>query len=126
MSSARPSLAKPMSEETAAWVREHAWTAGMRKLFGAVPGHYLKCACQSGIAYRCQEGQHSQCARGESLRQPETAVHLRDGMRPAIGTSAVWIADRVCVWRCKCDCHEQPVERIDKPVQLELFDALTA
>lgn len=100
-----PGPANPMSDETAAWIRERVWTNGMRKLFAAAPSSYLNCACQSGIAYSCNNGQHNRCARGEPLRQQETAVRLSDGMRPAIGASDVWLADRVCVWRCKCSCH---------------------
>ena len=115
---------QPMSDKSAAWIRDHAWTVGMRKLFAAAPSSYLNCDCQSGIAYWCQDdqgGQHSRCARGAPLPLWETAVCLSDGVRPAIGVSEVWLADRVCVWRCKCSCHEPPVEPISKPVQLALF-----
>jgi hypothetical protein len=114
----------PMSEEAAAWVREHVWTKGMRKTFAAVPDHYLKCACQFGTAYWCQNGQHGRCARGEPLRQWETAVLRYGGTQPAIGVSEVWLADRVCMWRCKCNCHRQHTRRLDKPVQLELFGSV--
>ncbi|MGV9779729.1 DUF6248 family natural product biosynthesis protein, partial [Streptosporangium sp. NPDC003464] len=37
-----------MTPGQAAWVREHVWTAGMRKTHREVPGATSHCACQWG------------------------------------------------------------------------------
>lgn len=90
----------------------------------------------------------------EPHRSPEAYVCASDGAgvlsfaEPYVHTTGsatgpkreqaamVWLADRACRWRCPCDCHTRspaapepppatPSLRIDKPVQLDLFAALT-
>lgn len=105
--------------------------------------------CKAGKHTKCWHGAN------EPYRSPEAYVCGPDGTTvlsfaesfthptgSAIGpkraaAAMVWLADRACRWRCPCDCHTStasapepppavPEPRIDKPIQLDLFDALTA
>jgi hypothetical protein len=121
-----------MTEEDAAWVREHVWTQGMRKMFKEVPGYYLVCACQSsGPCHNSKDpGRHQRCHVGQHpLIDYETIISPRDGIgalafrqpyryptASATGwrsntLAMVWLADRRCAWWCRCtDCgHSRDV-----------------
>lgn len=113
-----------MTPEEAAWVREHAWTQGMRKTYAEVPGFYLTCACQrTGPCINSRDpGRHARCHVGRHpLPDYETWILWPDGRvcafpepyqhptAQAVGwhyerLATVWLADRRCAWRCACDC----------------------
>lgn len=112
-----------MSAAEAREVRKLAWTGGMRKTYRDTPRAFISCACRSGPSWYCGHGNCGSCHRTEPLRSCETYIVNRDGgvaylpedyVHPtdtsAIGprrTSAaqVWLADRVCRWKCPCACH---------------------
>lgn len=115
-----------MNAEQAAWVREHAWTATMRKTFREVPGFYAACACQGHgpcINTPKRPETHLTCHVGRwPLPCYETIIAVRGGLGPAAfrmpyrypapsatgwkysRLAMVWLADRVCRWACSCDC----------------------
>jgi hypothetical protein len=114
--------APTMPAETAAWIRDHVWTAAMRR---DTTGRDA-CACQYGPTGHCQAGHCEKCPRGVPLPSWETVICGRDGVSPCAfpepfehktGTSAtgpryeflamVWLADRACRWVCSCPhgCH---------------------
>lgn len=120
----------------AAWIREQVWTKAMRKTFTEVPGHYLACACQYGPTGHCRAGGHRNCRAAKPQPHQETYVCGRDGRvlynadfyeHPTLTATGghlqraayVWLADRICRWRCPCDCHAGGA-------QLELFDLAVA
>lgn len=114
-----------MTEEDAAWVREHVWTQGMRKIFKEVPGYYLVCACQSsGPCHNSKDpGRHARCHVGIPLPDYETIISPRGGTgalafrqpyryptASATGwhhntLAMVWLSNHRCAWRCRCDCE---------------------
>ncbi len=129
-----PCSCAPMTEREAAWVREHAWTRGMRKCFGGNPGHYLKCDCQGGLTSWCRHGQCDRCHRATPLPGWEALICDRTGLTPlrfgepfehptrasATGPrrerlAMVWLADRVCRWVCPCPHHTAPAAPAPKP-----------
>ncbi|MFB4312901.1 DUF6248 family natural product biosynthesis protein [Actinomadura sp. 21ATH] len=126
----------PFTDDRAAWIREHAWPAAMRRTYGDTPGIYTGCPCQSGPSTWCETGRHDRCGRGEPLRSVATYICSRGGDHPATfrepyahktdcsatvpqhtNLAQVWLADRVCRWICPCDCHTAPAG----PQQLDLF-----
>lgn len=130
-----------MPPDAAAWIRAHAWTKGMRKEYGDVPGFYDACACEYGASHGCQIGQCDRCHRGAALHAYETAICTRGGKYPvffreryahptehAVGprreqVAMVWLADRRCRWQCPHTCHAAPAPVT--PVQLGLFEEAT-
>ncbi|NUR80758.1 MAG: hypothetical protein HOQ21_09980 [Dermatophilaceae bacterium] len=135
----KPSRLEPMSQEAAAWIREHVWPKGMQKTFGEVPNFYLHCACQWGLTQWCRMDKHRKCHRATGLKSHETYVLKRGGTHPArfaeelfhctptatgghrMTDAQVWLGDRVCRWLCPCECHGEPGEPIRQPLQLDLF-----
>lgn len=132
--------APTMPAEAAAWIREHAWTARMRKTYAEVPGFYTTCACQWGRSIHCGRGRHGKCAVGTPLRD-YAALIVFDGGRPAFfpepythktdasatgpkftQLAQVWLADRVCRWVCSCGCHTAPAALELESVQGSLFE----
>lgn len=125
----------PFPAEAAAWIRAHAWTAGMRKIYKETPGFYTACACQFGTTTHCATGHCDRCHRATPLRDyatvialpgnrcayfPEPYAHLTDvsATGPRYEDLAmVWLADRVCRWVCPHACHAAPAA----PEQLDLF-----
>lgn len=51
-----------MNEAEAAWVRDHAWTAVMRKTYASVPAVLTMCPCEYGPCGHCSAGSHENCA----------------------------------------------------------------
>ncbi|MFD8533857.1 DUF6248 family natural product biosynthesis protein [Streptosporangium canum] len=112
-----------MTPDRAAWVREHAWTAGMRKQHRDAPGYYLICACQSGPTWHCSNDMHGQCNRATPLTAWEDLICDRTGIYPVHHAephhhptpsitgprrerlAMVYLADRICRWICSCGCH---------------------
>ncbi|WP_420896350.1 DUF6248 family natural product biosynthesis protein [Actinomyces naeslundii] len=45
-----------MNEAEAAWVRDHAWTAVMRKTYASVPAVLTMCPCEYGPCGHCSAG----------------------------------------------------------------------
>lgn len=135
-------LARTMTADQAAWVRDHAWTNRMRKTYygdpgknNGTPGLYTHCDCQAGLTHWCQTNAHRKCHRATPLTGPATWIVSRAGyvmefaepyahhstldsieVGPA-HNAAVWLADRICRWVCPCDCHSAPAA----PLQLDLF-----
>ncbi|MEV4179903.1 DUF6248 family natural product biosynthesis protein [Streptosporangium canum] len=111
-----------MTPDQAAWVREHVWTAGMRKTHREVPGFYPMCACQySGGPCSGRLPQHGTCHIGVPLPMPECHISTRHGgvaaftapyRHPTASATGwhyttaaqLWLADRRCAWWCRCDC----------------------
>jgi len=138
-----------MTPDQAAWVREHAWTAGMRKMFQEAPGYWLVCACQSsGPCHNSKDpGRHQRCHVGVPLPDYETIISPRGGTRvcafnepyryPTASATGwrrstlamVWLADRRCAWRCTCtDCDHSrdvahaPEKNPMRPIRYELVE----
>lgn len=126
-----------MTPEQAAWVREHVWTAPMRKRFDFIPANQNRCLCQYGRSHQCGVGrEHEQCPADDRhwhglIRLPgdrvarfaEPYAHPTDSDEgPQYERAAlVWHADRICRWVCPCDCgHPEPAP--PEPVQLDLFE----
>lgn len=132
----------PFTDERAAWIREHAWTAHMRKTHGQIGRYfYSSCACQHGSSAHCEAGRCNLCPSDTPVRSYETVIVGRGGM-PAYfpepythdtddvyagpicreHLAMVWLADRVCRWVCPHDCHSAPAA----PEQLDLFEEVSA
>lgn len=111
-----------MAAADAAWIREHAFTASMRRTHKSAPAYYYTCACHSGKSGYCEEGTHRRCQPEAQVPGPETWICDRNSMvrgfkepfaHPTLTITgprrlteaAGWLADRACVWRCSCDCH---------------------
>jgi hypothetical protein len=114
-----PPRLEPMSEEAAAWVREHAWPRALAAALGPIES----CPCQYGPSSWCLHGSCHRCRTSEPAAMPETYITDRAGLVPLSaefrgGHPAVWLADRVCQWRCSCDCHAVPVAAA-RPVRYE-------
>lgn len=115
---------EPMTEEAAAWVREHVWRDGVPTFRPAMAD---RCRCEWGLSPACKHGQHGKCSLAERpVYEWETIVGGRRrgfpepyehpvrvgpgaGFRPDlpvyVHTPYVWLADRMCRWMCPCDCH---------------------
>ncbi|GHE31435.1 hypothetical protein GCM10017673_37710 [Streptosporangium violaceochromogenes] len=113
-----------MTPDAAAWVRANAWTPAMRKTHAEVPGFYTLCACEwSGPCLNHpRPGVHETCHVGTPMFHYETVIEVRGGQAVASFSAPyryptasatgwhpshlamVWIADRRCAWRCRCDC----------------------
>lgn len=114
----------PMPDDVAEWIFQHAFTKAMRQ---APPGFWRHCDCQNGPSGWCDAGQHAKCAHHEiayppsyectitnarwmvlalpkPYRHPTPTVALPAGYR--MHAPMVWLADRMCRWRCPCQCHE--------------------
>jgi hypothetical protein len=130
-----------MPADVAAWIREHAWTKPMRRQYRATPRFWHTCACQHGMSGYCTDGEHRPCGRGEPLPGCETYIcnardqvlHLPEPFvhptltaggthRSRRSTAMVWLADRVCRWRCPCTCHDSQVPGRAAAVVGETFD----
>jgi hypothetical protein len=129
---------RQMTQGEAAWVREHAWTNGMRKQHRDAPLAAVSCACQYEATHWCSPdtNQHERCHRATPQFTWETLICDRTGIHPLHlpapfthptpsptgarrGTLAVvLLADRVCRWLCPCPCHVAPAPQ---PEQLDLF-----
>ncbi|WP_199550149.1 DUF6248 family natural product biosynthesis protein [Streptomyces sp. N35] len=93
----------PMSEQEGAWVREHAWTKGLRKIEAAYPhGFHRWCACERGTCVSCRGGHHEQCISGNGPRveQDDGTITDRDGFVVAVLLHGP--GKRPCRWQCRC------------------------
>lgn len=125
-----------MTDVEAAWVREHVWTKPMRRDHKSCPAFYSTCACQGSRSGYCSAGAHHRCEPHLQVPGPETWICNRRSMvmgfrtrfehptltitgRRRLSEAAVWLADRACVWRCPCDCHQ--FGGVDVGQQLNLF-----
>jgi hypothetical protein len=110
-----------MTEDHAAWVREHVWTDGMRRVENEIrPGCYTRCECQRDVCYQCGRGAHERCmgkprTDREGMIADKTGVHPAcfaepynhrtiDGPPHPTPVAQVWLADRICRWACRCAC----------------------
>ena len=127
-----------MTPDEAAWVRANVWTAAMR-LDSTGP----ECACQYGPSTWCVQGDCRRCQAADDLPFPETYIANKRAQvltfpvpyappcRSATGQqisreAAVWLADRVCRWRCSCPCHSgaKPATTATGTVQPTLFQGV--
>lgn len=122
------------------WVRANAWTRAMRKE-GA--DWRTACACQYMPTTYCTTGQHDRCHRAtpsppswEALICDKTGIypvyHAEPNRYPTPSLTGpkrervaqVWLADRMCRWRCGCSCHSAPARARYEIVELPGFEAL--
>lgn len=122
-----------MTDDEAAWVREHVWPKVMRQAYRDIPAYFHHCACQWGPCGACERGRHDRCIHGPNGYQPfpsdECSITNRKWQvlalpepfkhpaRSATGwhqqsAANVWLADRRCVWSCPCECR---AEAADEP-----------
>jgi hypothetical protein len=95
-----------MTPDEAAWVRQHVWTKPMASALAPID----VCPCAYGPSTWCLHGSCAECTQPEAVAFPETHVTDKAGrVLHAAGFREshpmVWLADRVCRWRCSCDCH---------------------
>ena len=114
-----------MKADEFAWIREHVWTAAMRKLYAKMPNYVTHCACQYGTTGCCEMGQCERCHRGTPLpscagyvcgRDGDTPTHFAEpyahphqtatGRQPT-AAAMFWYADRTCRWICPHECHQR-------------------
>jgi hypothetical protein len=125
-----------MTAEDAAWVRQNAWTKQMRREYAGDLTYVTTCACQHGPTGFCLQGSHRRCNRDTALPRWEALICDRAGIYPVSFSeefqhetpgliphrerlAMVWLADRICRWRCPCDCHAAPRRAVE---QLDLFE----
>lgn len=67
----------------------------------------VTCPCQWGPSSYCLNGRHAQCRNGTPTTYPETWITDADGRVWGLAHQQVqvWLADRICRWICRCDCH---------------------
>jgi hypothetical protein len=126
--------AGPLTEQAAAWIRDHAWPPRMRGTFLTAVGFYSTCLCQNRRSHHCARDRHDMCIGtlsgfhtiigrpdGSVAEFPDPYRHPTESATgPQHETAAlVWLADRVCRWVCPCSCHTAPAE--PTPVQDALF-----
>ncbi|WP_433235400.1 DUF6248 family natural product biosynthesis protein [Streptosporangium sp. CA-135522] len=110
-----------MTEEAAAWIRQHVWTDGMRRVeYEVRPGFYTRCGCQRDVCHQCRCGVHERCnaiprqshegmiadktgTHPACFKEPYKHVTVDGAPRPTV-VAQVWLADRICRWACRCDC----------------------
>lgn len=111
---------RTMSPREAAWVRDNVWTKAMRREYRDV----VACACQYGPSTGCLQGKCRSCRPADPIAIWETTICDRTGIYPtrlpqeyehdtvsATGPhrerlAMVWLADRICRWRCPHECHQ--------------------
>lgn len=120
-------IAPPMSEKDAAWIRDHVWPRKLRaayKMAAKRGGNLNACRCQRETSWHCRNGTHRLCSPEDTWASPETYVLRADGETRAklpgwrpfhdrmtgevrySGDVGVWLADRICKFSCGCDCAE--------------------
>ncbi|WP_435109763.1 DUF6248 family natural product biosynthesis protein [Nocardiopsis synnemataformans] len=102
-------LDEPMSEEDAAWVREHAWTPGLRAIERVYPwGFHRWCSCQRGTCWNCLNYRCDICVHRQlGGAQVDTGAGV-------ITTGAGYVAGELlhhekqapCRWLCRCPCDK--------------------
>ena len=104
--------ARTMTDDQAAWVREHVLTTTQR-----IRLDYEHETRRTGVSVLCGVDAHGECDLDRTRTAPMGWVGNQSGypIREWIG---VWLADRTCPWRCGCACHEPARRRGD---QLDLF-----
>lgn len=121
--------AAEMTQDEAAWVREHAWNDFQRRVEAYAPEDVAKCPCQMPkLSDECEAGRCGSCNGWDGYPVPEGAIHWPMGTCAGFKrcyesmpyTAAfVQLADRKCRWFCSCSCHEAGHVLRD---QLGLFD----
>ena len=113
-----------MTPTEAAWVRAHAWPQWMRDEHAS--GAAALRDPRPASSWWCGRGRCSECAPYRPAA-PETYIRTRGGHiarmaapyahparlatgREAIAEASVWLADRVCPWRCACTCGHDRAE----------------
>jgi len=125
-----------VTPDDATWVRAHAWPGWLHTQWRHNPDHVTTCGCQWGPTGHCGRSRHAECwfatGRPGADHGPSAVVETwiatsRGEVAGVPGvTGRVWLADRVCRWRCPCTCHDPALER--RPgaaVQLDLFNLST-
>lgn len=103
----------PMSEQDAAWIREHVWTSGMRKTYRLWPYVMTSCPCFDGPCFHCRRGAHRECTfecddqRWHRYIADMSIGYIQDsrGRVPAPAKEArVW--EKGVTHRGRCECQE--------------------
>jgi hypothetical protein len=121
---ARPAGRPPLTDQDAAWIRDHAIPTAIRRTAGP-----SGCPCQwGGPTGHCRHGAHDRCRSTEPIVYPAGWVTWPNGYvaSPAPSNDVqIWRTGRPCALPpCSCTCHTAPPEPV-QPVQLDLFGAVT-
>jgi hypothetical protein len=100
-------LPSPMSEDQAAWVREHAWTPALLAMDRDYPyGFHRWCDCQRGTCWNCLNNRCDICVHrqrgGPDIATTGPAVTDRRGF--VIAMIVLRDTQRPCRWTCRCPC----------------------
>lgn len=121
-----------MTEEEAAWVRRHVWTAAMRKVYATTPAILTMCQCQYGPCGRCAQGHHDECPYNDNTAWATSKADVNAGwitygdqMVPTLGGDyswQVWEAGVRHEGRCPCWLAGHHGELKDEGRQMTIFD----
>lgn len=103
----QPAGPRPMGQDAAAWVRDHAWTQGLRDIEQAYPwGFHQWCACERGTCWNCFNGRCEWCLdrqRGGPL--VDTVLATVTAQHGYVVALVVHTDDQVpCRHVCACPC----------------------
>ncbi|MER6626220.1 DUF6248 family natural product biosynthesis protein [Streptomyces sp. NPDC000931] len=99
----------PMSDEDAAWVREHAWTPALREIDASYPWGLEWSACEQGTCWNCLVSGRCDLCVHRQHGGPETETDLgavtdRSG---CVVARIVHAPDQTpCQWLCRCPCEQ--------------------
>ncbi|MFF4409746.1 hypothetical protein [Streptomyces sp. NPDC001404] len=121
----RPAM-PTMSEDPAAWIREHI-LAPLE-----IPPAEAECPCQI-TSNACRYDRHNDCGHDQWVAwrgtEPETVIGQGFGPFPCKGAfglnrsnATVYLADRKCHTRCNCHCHQPPPQPSTAPPFTEQID----
>lgn len=114
-----------MTQQEAAWIRNHAWPAHIRRHLTSRPD---RCSCTWGICHGCTQGQHHHCITGDGRTAPDAFVCSildTEGRRAAVVVHLP--RQKPCRLLCPCE-HPSHVQRQapPEPVQIGLFEAVAS
>lgn len=97
-------MPSPMSEEEGAWVREHAWTPGLRAIEDVYPyGIHRWCACQSGWCWNCLNKRCDICVHRQHAPEADVdAGTITDRHGYVVALIVHLPHQKPCRWVCKC------------------------
>lgn len=104
----------PMSEQDAAWIREHVWTPRMRKTYRDVPMFMTSCPCFDAPCFHCRRGAHRECTfECDDQRWHGHVADMNIGWVVSSGGYVLSPPDETQVWeagvthRGRCSCHDR-------------------
>ena len=96
-----------MSDTDAAWIRDNAWTKGLRAIEAAYPyGFHHWCSCQQGPCWACETGRHDHCTTADGPRPDRDAGCITDA-RGFVVARLVHAPDQTPC-RQSCPCQHTP------------------